>query len=120
MSLFDALASSHLERVLTDRALRRCRSFTRLLTKYVGLESQMSVSELVRALVDEIGIPAALKEENTHGIPRPPREHQELVSALSEFGEHHPAQARWRISWRKSRWSPTSTWRNSAATRSRS
>ncbi len=89
ISLFDALASSHLEGLLTDRALRSVRQFHAMLTKYVGLKSQMSVSELVRALVDEIGILRLLKEENTTDSLSRRENVQELISAVTEFGELH-------------------------------
>jgi len=89
ISLFDALASSHLEGLVTDRALRSVRQFHAMLAKYLGLKSQMSVSELVRALVDEIGILRILKEENTTESLSRRENVQELISAVTEFGDLH-------------------------------
>ncbi len=90
LSLLDALAADGLEKVLSDRTLKAVRQFHGLMKKYIDLKAQMSVSELARALVDDIGILAALKEENTTEALGRRENIQELVSALTEFNDQHP------------------------------
>ncbi len=90
LSLLDALAGDGLDKVLSERTLKAVRQFHSLMKKYIGLKPQMSVSELARALVDDIGILPALKEENTPDALARRENIQELVSALTEFNDQHP------------------------------
>jgi DNA helicase-2/ATP-dependent DNA helicase PcrA len=85
LSLFDALGSGELEQVLAERSLKPVRLFHGMLTKYVGLRASMSASELTRALIDELGLLTALKDENTQESLARRENIIELVSALSEF-----------------------------------
>ena len=90
MPLFAAMGSPHLGDVLTDKAAKAMTQFRALLDKYVALKSDMSPSELARALVDEIGILQMLKAENTTDSLTRRENILELVSALSEFKDQHP------------------------------
>jgi DNA helicase II / ATP-dependent DNA helicase PcrA len=85
LSLYDLLASKHLEGLLSARTEKAAREFRALLGRYVARKDEMSVGELSRALVDEIGVLSALKEENTPEALVRIENIQELVSALSEF-----------------------------------
>lgn len=85
--VLDALASAHLEGLLTDRALRSVRQFHAMLVKYIGLKGQMSFSELARSLVDETGILRMLKEENTPEATARRDNILELISAITEFAD---------------------------------
>jgi DNA helicase-2/ATP-dependent DNA helicase PcrA len=84
-TLMEALASPHLEGLLSDRTLRSVRQFHAMIEKYLRLKSEMSVNELARALVDETGILRLLKEENTPDSLARRDNIQELISALAEF-----------------------------------
>ncbi|HXX63763.1 MAG TPA: UvrD-helicase domain-containing protein [Bacteroidota bacterium] len=86
-TLFRALKSPRLEGVIADRTLKAVRAFHALVEKYIGLKDEMSVGELARALVDEIGIAQQLKEENTTDSLNRRDNILELVSALSEFSD---------------------------------
>jgi DNA helicase-2/ATP-dependent DNA helicase PcrA len=88
--LLEFLPSRHLEGILPDRTLSAVRKFHGLLTRYISLKGEMSVGELARALVDEIGILQDLKEENTADSLNRRENIQELVSALSEFSDRQP------------------------------
>ncbi len=90
LSLLDALASPELENIFSGRTLRSLKQFHALIQKYIALKPQMSVSELARALVDDIGILVILKEENTAESLARRENVQELVSALTEFNDQHP------------------------------
>jgi len=90
LPLLDFLASAHLEGVIADRTLKAVRKFHALLAKYIGLKGEMSVGELARALVDELGVLQDLKEENTSESLNRRENIQELVSALTEFSDKQP------------------------------
>ena len=66
------------------------RQFHTLLKRYIALKGEISVGELARALVDEIGVLQDLKEENTSESLNRRENIQELVSALTEFSDKQP------------------------------
>jgi len=88
--LLEFLPSRHIEGVIADRTVKAVRQFHSLLMKYIGLKGEMSVGELARALVDEIGVLQDLKEENTTESLNRRENIQELVSALTEFSDKQP------------------------------
>lgn len=90
MSLFDSLASEKLSEAIPDRVQKNVRTFGNLLKKYVKLKDEVSVSELARMLVDEIGILQDFKEENTMESLTRRENVMELLSALSEFNDLRP------------------------------
>ena len=90
VTLFDALALPHAEEIVKERTLKAVRYFHSMIRKYIALKKEMSVSELARALVDDIGILPILKEENTAESLARRENIQELVSALTEFNDQRP------------------------------
>ncbi len=90
LPLFDALVSEKLSAVLNERMANAVRHFGKMLQKYTALKDEVTVSELARMLVDEIGILQNFKDENTiESLSR--RENVlELLSALSEYNDLHP------------------------------
>ncbi len=90
VSLFDLVASGELPASIAGRTATAIRTFGGLIKKYVRLKTEMSVSELARALVDEIGILQVLKEEGTLEALERRSNVQELLSALTEFNTEHP------------------------------
>ncbi len=90
VGLFEALTSPHLQGLVQERTLRAVRVFHALVAKYIALKPQVSVSELARALVDDLGILRILKEENTTESLSRRENIQELISALAEFVDLHP------------------------------
>jgi DNA helicase-2/ATP-dependent DNA helicase PcrA len=87
VSLLDAMGLAQLDEVLSGKALRSVRQFHDLVAKYVGLKNQMSISELARTLVEDIGILQGLKDENTPESLSRRDNILELVSALTEFAD---------------------------------
>jgi DNA helicase-2/ATP-dependent DNA helicase PcrA len=87
LALFDVLASEHLTGALPQKTEASVRAFGALLRKYIALREEMSVGELARALVDEIGILQILKEENTPESLSRRENILELISALTEFND---------------------------------
>ena len=90
LSLFEALGHLGLSEQLSERVHRGVKEFYGLITKYAALRQEMSVGELTRSLIDEIGILRNLKEEGTAEALARRENILELVSALSEFTDLHP------------------------------
>ena len=79
---------------LSDRAKNSVQQFGKLIIKYAELKSQISASEVARALVDELGILRMYKDEGTPESLGRWENVQELLSAVSEFvdaNKEHPA-----------------------------
>jgi len=89
LALFDACAQSEKIEELTERARSALTTFCHFIDKYRKLLGQMSLSELVRSLVDELGILRSYKEEGTPESMARWENVQELLSAVSEFGDLH-------------------------------
>jgi DNA helicase-2/ATP-dependent DNA helicase PcrA len=89
-TLFEAMGLKELDEAIADRTVKAIRQFHALLAKYIALKAEMSVSELGRALVDEIGILQALKDENTQDSLSRRENILELVSGLSSFNADRP------------------------------
>jgi DNA helicase-2/ATP-dependent DNA helicase PcrA len=90
ITLYKATANLQHASELQDRAKNSLSQFRALIEKYISLKSQMSLSELARALVDELGILKSYKEEGTtESMARWENVH-ELLSAISEFSDEHP------------------------------
>lgn len=87
VSLFDAMGLTQLDKILSGKSLRSVKQIHELIAKYVRLREQMSVSELARTLVEEIGILQGLKDENTPESLSRRDNILELVSALTEFAD---------------------------------
>lgn len=69
---------------LSQRAREGLRSVAGLLDKYDGLRAMMSLTEWTRAMVDELGILTAFKDEGTVESMARWENVQELLSAISE------------------------------------
>jgi DNA helicase II / ATP-dependent DNA helicase PcrA len=91
LSLLEAMGSAHIDDVLSGKIIRGVRQVHALITKYVGLLGEMSVSELARTLVEETGILQDLKDENTQESLSRRDNILELISALTEFNDEKPA-----------------------------
>jgi DNA helicase-2/ATP-dependent DNA helicase PcrA len=89
-SLFEALSSPRLEGLVRDGVRLKLNGLWRLITKYVGLKDRISINELARSVLEETGLLAMLKDEGTPEALARRENIQELISALSEFSEHHP------------------------------
>ncbi len=84
---------SQVEKVsdLSDRARASAQNFSQMISKYIGMKTQMSASELARAVVDEIGILRELKEEGTPEAIARWENVQELLSAITEYCAEKPS-----------------------------
>lgn len=89
--LFSAL--SRVEKIsdLNDRARIAILHFSQMISKYVGMKTQMSASELARSVVDDIGILQELKKEGTPEAIARWENIQELLSAIMEYCTEKPS-----------------------------
>jgi len=85
IKLYDALALAHKMNDVADRTKKNIVGFRNLIEKYRSLQRQMSLTELTRSLVDELGILKMFKDEGTPDSMNRWENVQELLSAISEF-----------------------------------
>jgi len=74
---------------LTKKAQQSFAMLNSMFQKYRGLINDLSLSELARAFVDEIGILSIFKEEGTPESLARRENVMELLSAISEYSEEH-------------------------------
>ncbi|MFA6457282.1 MAG: UvrD-helicase domain-containing protein [Bacteroidota bacterium] len=92
-SLFDVVNNPGPITTLSDRSKNSVMAFGAMITKYRALKSDMSASELARAVVDELGILRLYKDEQTPESLGRWENVQELLSAISEFVDQHKENA---------------------------
>ncbi len=85
-------AAGEVDRIpgMQDRAKKSIAQFRSFIDKYASLRHQMSLSELSRSMVDELGILKSFKEEGTAESMARWENVQELLSAISEFSNEQP------------------------------
>ena len=89
-SLFDAMGAGNLNGMVAERTAKAVASLRELLSKYINLKKEMTVSELGRALVDDLGILQLLKDENTQESLSRRDNILELIAGLSVFNADFP------------------------------
>lgn len=70
---------------IKERIQKNVKQFKTLLDKYTGLKDKLSVGELTRAMVDELGIIKTFKEDNTQESLQRMENVNQLLASLSEF-----------------------------------
>ncbi|MCX6143047.1 MAG: UvrD-helicase domain-containing protein [Ignavibacteriales bacterium] len=75
---------------LQERVKKAIDQFRSFMKKYVSLRAKVSLSELARSMVDELGILRSYKEEGTAESMGRWENVQELLSAVTEFSDEHP------------------------------
>ncbi|MCX6135607.1 MAG: UvrD-helicase domain-containing protein, partial [Ignavibacteriales bacterium] len=90
LGLFEACLRIAEVTSVQDRAKKAVTQYCSLIQKYVALRPKMSLSELTRSMVDELGILRGYKEEGTAESMGRWENVQELLSAITEFIEEHP------------------------------
>ncbi len=90
VSLFNVLGMKDLPSTIAERTIKSIRQFHAMVNKYISLKEEMSVSELARSMLDEIGFLQMMKEENTVES-RDRRENLlEFVSGITDFADKYP------------------------------
>ncbi len=85
ISMFDTMLRVFEVIDIKERIQKNVKQFKILLDKYIELKEKLSVGELARVLVDELGILRMFKEENTQESMARWENINELLSALSDF-----------------------------------
>lgn len=89
LNLFETMARVFEVIDIKERIQKNVKQFRILLDKYIGLKDKLSVGELSRALVDELGILRIFKEENTPESLARWDNINELLASLSEFSKEN-------------------------------
>jgi DNA helicase-2/ATP-dependent DNA helicase PcrA len=89
ITLFDTMTRVFEVIDIKERIQKNVKAFKVLLDKYTGLKNKLSVGELSRALVDELGVLRLFKEENTPESFARWENVNELLAALSEFSNEN-------------------------------
>ena len=89
LGLYDALGSLDKISDLPERSRKALKQFVEFIQKHVTLRGQMSLSEFVRTMVDELGILTMFKDERTADSMNRWENVQELLSAISEYADEH-------------------------------
>jgi DNA helicase-2/ATP-dependent DNA helicase PcrA len=87
ISLFKTMARVFEVIEIKERIQKNVKGFRLLLEKYIGLKDKLSVGELSRALVDDLGLIRMFKEERTQESLQRMENIDQLLVALSEFSE---------------------------------
>jgi DNA helicase II / ATP-dependent DNA helicase PcrA len=87
ITLYDTMARVFEVIDIKERIQKNVKAFRLLLEKYTDLKDKLSLGELSRALVDELGILKMFKEESTQESRARSENISELLAALSEFSK---------------------------------
>ncbi len=87
LSLFQTMARVFEVIEIKERIQKNVKGFRLLLEKYIDLKDKLSVGELSRALVDDLGLIRMFKAENTQESLQRRENINQLLAALSEFSD---------------------------------
>ena len=87
ISLFQTMARVFEVIEIKERIQKNVKGFRLLLEKYIGLKDKLSVGELSRALVDDLGLVKMFKSERTQESMQRLENINQLLAALTEYSE---------------------------------
>ncbi|MEJ2194363.1 MAG: UvrD-helicase domain-containing protein [Ignavibacteriaceae bacterium] len=87
ITLFQTMARVFEVIEIKERIQKNVKGFRLLLEKYIGLKDKLSVGELSRALVDDLGLIRLFKSENTQESLQRMENINQLLASLSEFSD---------------------------------
>ena len=87
ISLFQTMARVFEVIEIKERIQKNVKGFRLLLEKYIGLKDKLSVGELSRALVDDLGLIKMFKSERTQESLQRLENINQLLAALTEYSE---------------------------------
>jgi len=87
ITLFQTMARVFEVIEIKERIQKNVKGFRLLLEKYIDLKEKLSVGELSRALVDELGLIRLFKSENTQESLQRMENINQLLASLSEFSD---------------------------------
>jgi DNA helicase-2/ATP-dependent DNA helicase PcrA len=74
---------------IKERIQKNVKNFKILLDKYIGLKDKLSIGELTRALIDELGIISMFKEDNTPESLQRMENVNQLIAWISEYSNEN-------------------------------
>lgn len=86
-NIYDALKESGKDSIFGNKTKTKLKEVLNFIQKYKYLKEEMSLSEISRAIVDEIGIIKYLKNENSPEAEDRISNIDQLISAIVEFSE---------------------------------
>ncbi len=87
ISFFEALKKISMIEGVTESIKMRIANFCQIIEKYQSLQDKLSISEMTRTLVEEVGILANFKNEGTVEAMSRYENVFELLSAITEFSK---------------------------------
>jgi len=90
LSLFDTMQRVFEVIDIKERIQKNVKGFRILLDKYISLSDRLSVGELTRSLIDELGVIKLFKEESSYESLTRLDNVQELLSAITDYSTEHP------------------------------
>lgn len=90
LSLFTTMARIFEVIEVKERIQKNVKQFKILLDKYIELKNKLSISELISALVDDLGILKLFKEENTPESMQRYENVIELLSSIRQVEKENP------------------------------
>ncbi|MBC8183364.1 UvrD-helicase domain-containing protein [candidate division KSB1 bacterium] len=93
LSLFDGLKEINKIEKIQNKKKLIISDFYKLLKKYIDLKDTISFSELIKYLIEDLGIRRLLKEEGTVESLNRLENIGELINGIDEFLKNHPDQS---------------------------
>jgi DNA helicase-2/ATP-dependent DNA helicase PcrA len=87
ITLFQTMARVFEVIEIKERIQKNVKGFRLLLEKYIDLKDKLSVGELSRALVDDLGLIKLFKDEHTQEARQRMENIDQLLAALTEYSE---------------------------------
>jgi DNA helicase-2/ATP-dependent DNA helicase PcrA len=89
LTLFQTMARVFEVIDIKERIQKNVKYFKILLDKYIGLKDKLSIGELTRALIDELGIIKMFKEDNTPESLQRMENVNQLIAWISEYSNEN-------------------------------
>ena len=89
LTLFQTMARVFEVIDIKERIQKNVKHFKILLDKYIGLKDKLSIGELTRALIDELGIIKLFKEDNTPESLQRMENVNQLIAWISEYSNEN-------------------------------
>ncbi len=90
ITLFDTMTRVFEVIDIKERIQKNVKNFKMLLDKYINLKNKLSISELIRSLIDDLGIIPQFKEENSIESMERLDNVQALMASITEFSKARP------------------------------
>lgn len=90
ISVFDTMSRVFEVIDIKERIQKNVKNFKLLLDKYIGLKDKLSLEELTRALIDELGLIRMFREEHSIESIAKLENVEAFLANITEFAKEHP------------------------------